>query len=128
MYVFIYLFIHFFFSNPTALEFPGQGSDPKHCPDLSHSWGNTGSLTHCAGPSIEPVSQCSQDANDPVAPLRELQCTSVFKASVQVRFAASSFTRADHMAKSRVSVRRQLPKGMDTGRCEKLGFLIQSLQ
>ena len=51
----------------------GQGSDLSHSPDLSHSHGNTGSLTHCAGPGIKSASQRSQDAPDPVAPQLELQ-------------------------------------------------------
>ena len=38
------------------MEFPGQRLD------LSCScWGNTPSLTHCAGPGIKPASQSSQD-------------------------------------------------------------------
>ena len=58
------------------MAFPGQGSDLSHsrelsC-DLSHSWGNARSLTLCARPGIEPVSQCSQDTADPIAPQREL--------------------------------------------------------
>ena len=38
---------------------PGQGSDPSLSSHLSSSHGNTGSLTHCAGPGIEPASHCS---------------------------------------------------------------------
>ena len=52
------------------MECPGQRSDPSHGCDLSHSCGNTISLTHCTGPGIEPV---SQDATDPFAPQQEFQ-------------------------------------------------------
>ena len=48
------------------MEFPGQGSDP------SRSCGNARSLTHCTGPGVEPVSQHSRDAINPIAPEREL--------------------------------------------------------
>ena len=48
------------------MEFPGQGSDP------SPSYGNARSLTHCDGWGIEPASQCSRDATNPVAPQWEL--------------------------------------------------------
>ena len=44
----------------------------SHSRDPSHSCGSAGSLTHCARPGIEPVSQCSHDAADPVRPRREL--------------------------------------------------------
>ena len=36
------------------MEFPGRGSH-RSC-DLCHTCGNAGSLTHCAGPGIEPMS------------------------------------------------------------------------
>ena len=51
---------------PWHVEIPGQGSD------LSCSCGNTGSLTLCAGPGIEPVSWGSRDTADPRAPQWEL--------------------------------------------------------
>ena len=54
------------------MEFLGQGSDPSHSRDLSHSCGNAGSLTHCAGPTIEPVSQSSQDTTDAITTKQEL--------------------------------------------------------
>ena len=38
------------------MEFSGQRSDPSHYCNLSHSCGNTRSLTHCAGLGIKPVS------------------------------------------------------------------------
>ena len=50
-------------------EFLGQGSDQSHSFDLCHS--NAGSLTHCAGLEIEPVSQRSRDATNSVAPRQE---------------------------------------------------------
>ena len=54
------------------MEFPGQGSDLSYSCDLSHSCGNTRSLTHCAGPGIKPVSQCFQDATNPIVPQGKL--------------------------------------------------------
>ena len=61
-----------FLTSLQYMEFLGQGSDPSHSCDLHHGYGDTGSATHCAGPGIKPVSQCSRDATDPVAPQREL--------------------------------------------------------
>ena len=72
---YIFLFFLFFFSflaAPRHMELPGQGSDPSHSHNQSHSCGNTGSFTHCAGPGIEPASRCSREAADPAAPQREL--------------------------------------------------------
>ena len=54
------------------MEFPGQGSDLSPSSDLNHSCDNTRSLTHCAQLGIQPVSQQSQDAINPVAPQQEL--------------------------------------------------------
>ena len=55
------------------MEFPGQGSNVSRRCDLCHSCGNAGSLIHCAGLGrIEPASQRSRDAADPVAPQWEL--------------------------------------------------------
>lgn len=64
----------FHFCHPVAEGVPGQGSDPSCSLSLSRSCGNirSRSLTHCPGPGIEPACQCSQDATDPFAPLREL--------------------------------------------------------
>ena len=47
-------------------------SGPSHRCTLSHSGSNAGSLSHCAGMEMEPASQHSQDAANPVAPQREL--------------------------------------------------------
>ena len=55
------------------MEFPGQGSDLSRSFSLSHSGGNTGSLTHCTGLGIEPAFRCSQDATNHTALQRELQ-------------------------------------------------------
>ena len=48
------------------LELLGQGSDPSCNLNLSLSWGNAGSLTHCAGLGIKPISHLSHNATDPV--------------------------------------------------------------
>ena len=57
---------------PWHMEFLDQGSDPSHSCDLSHSCSNAGSLTHCARPGLEPASQRSQDAANPIVPQPEL--------------------------------------------------------
>ena len=64
------------------MEFPGQGSDPSQNCDLSHSYSNARSLTHCAGPGIEPASQHSQDTTNLVAPQWGFQGSSVFLVSM----------------------------------------------
>lgn len=50
------------------MEFWGQGLDPSHSCDLSHSYGNARSLTYFAGPGINPISQHSQDTTDFIVP------------------------------------------------------------
>ena len=55
------------------IELLGQGSDLNHIRDLRLSCGNARSLTHCAGLGIEPMSQCCQDAANPIAPQWELR-------------------------------------------------------
>ena len=42
-------FVLFCFVTPQHIEFPGQGSDLSHSCNRCHSFGITGSLTHCAG-------------------------------------------------------------------------------
>ena len=54
-----------FLSAPRHMDFPGQGTDLNRRYSLSHSCGNARSLTHYAGPGIEPMSQ-------PVVPQWEL--------------------------------------------------------
>ena len=61
------------------MEFPGQGSDLSCSQDLSHNYGNGGSLTHCAGPGIQPATQHSQDATDPIESQQELHDRVVLK-------------------------------------------------
>ena len=61
------LYIYFsFLAASWHMKFLGQGSNPGHSHDLSHSCGNTRSLIHCVGPGIEPASQCAQDTANPV--------------------------------------------------------------
>ena len=62
--------ILFFFFFPTLrhIEFLGQGSDLSHSCDLSHSYGNTRSFTHCTRLGIEPESQGSREATDSIMP------------------------------------------------------------
>ena len=73
----LYSFFFFFLAAPWHMEFLGQGSAPSCSCNLSHSCGNTGSLTHCIRPGIKPVSQCSQDTANPIAPPRELKNTAL---------------------------------------------------
>ena len=70
--LFVCLFFFFFFGCPVAHGVPRPGIRSERSWDLSHSCGNTGSLTYYARWVIEPVSQCSQDAPDPVVPQGEL--------------------------------------------------------
>jgi len=58
----IFFLLFSFLATPWHMEFPGQGSDQSHSFDLRHSCGNTKSLTHCAGPGIEPTIQHSRNA------------------------------------------------------------------
>ena len=63
----------FIFGLPWHMEFPGQGSDPSCSCNLSHSYSNAGSLTHCARLGIESVSQRFPDAANPIVLQWELQ-------------------------------------------------------
>ena len=54
------------------MEFPGQKSEWSHSCDLLHSCGDAGSLTHCAGPGIEPAFWSCKDMANPTAPQQEL--------------------------------------------------------
>ena len=55
------------------MEFPRQLSDLSGSCNLRCSCSNGRYSTHCAGPGMEPVSQHSKDATDPVAPQWERQ-------------------------------------------------------
>lgn len=52
-----YLCLFFLGLYPQHIEFPGQGSDPSRSCDPNHSCGTAGSLTHCAGLGIKPVTR-----------------------------------------------------------------------
>lgn len=56
----------FFFGYPRHMELVGQGSDLSHGRKLRLSCGNAGSLTHRAQGRIDPKSQCSQNAANPI--------------------------------------------------------------
>ena len=60
---------------PKAYGVPGPGirSKPHSCNPHSSCSNTTRSLTRCAGPGIEPVSQGCRDAADPAAPPQELR-------------------------------------------------------
>ena len=51
----LFFFSFPFWVAPRHMELPGQGLDPSHSCNQRHSYG---SLTHCAGPGIELVTQC----------------------------------------------------------------------
>ena len=57
-------FLFSFLATLPHMAFLGQGSDPRCSFDLSHSCAIAGSLTHCAGPGIEPTTQYSQNTTD----------------------------------------------------------------
>ena len=63
------------------MEFRGHGSDLSRSCHVGHSYSSARSLTCFAGPGIEPASQCSQDAPDPIAPQQELQEKLLFKVN-----------------------------------------------
>ena len=71
------LFLYLFF-----MEFPVQGSDPSRSCKLSHSCGSAGSLTHCVGLGIKPVSQHSQGTADPIAPKQEQTPANILNRSL----------------------------------------------
>ena len=76
--------LFFFFSflaTPWHVECPGQGSYSSRSCYLSRSCSNAGSLTHCGGPGIEPVSHRSQEATDPIVLQGELQGRQSLKIS-----------------------------------------------
>ena len=61
--------VPFSFSAATQhVEFLDQGSDSSCSCDPCHSRGNTRSLTHCAGPGIEPASWWCRDTTNSIVP------------------------------------------------------------
>ena len=64
VFFFVFFFCLFFFAH----GLPRPGIRSKLCCDLCCSYGNARSLTCCAGPGMEPMSQCLQDATNPIAP------------------------------------------------------------
>ena len=72
------------------MEFPGQRSNPdlscrcnpSHRCNPSCNYDNGRSLTHCGGPGIEPVSQHSQDASNPIVLQWKLQVQNEFNTCV----------------------------------------------
>ena len=76
----VFLFTYFFFflsllAAPWHMELPGQGLNRSRSLNLSCSSHNPRSLTHCAGPGIDPTSQRSQGSSDPTAPCHQVFCT-----------------------------------------------------
>lgn len=66
-------FKHFFFFLATPYDlWRSWARDRSQNCDLSCSFGNAGSLTHCPRPETEPVYQRSRDAAHPAAPQQEL--------------------------------------------------------
>lgn len=62
----------FFFGHPSAYGVPGLGIRSKLQLQPKPQLQQCQTLTHRASLGIEPVSQCSQEAVDPVAPHWEL--------------------------------------------------------
>ena len=62
------LFLLFCLGRPMVYGVLGQESDLNLSFILSCSCSNTQSLTHPARLETEPVSQCSQDASNPIVP------------------------------------------------------------
>ena len=62
-----FLFFFFFLAASWYVELLGQGSYLIHSLNLSHSCGNGRSLTDCSSLGIKPMTQCSQDATNPIA-------------------------------------------------------------
>ena len=83
-------FFFLFLAAPWHMEFLGQGSDLSYVYNLTCSCSNVGFLTHCAGPGIEPMSQCSQDAANPIVPWWELLVINFYQMPYQVFFTHSS--------------------------------------
>lgn len=73
----LFSFLFFFSGCPATYRVPRPGiRDPSRSCNLQCTCGNTGFLTHCVWPGIEPSSQHSQDATDPSVPQWELLVTS----------------------------------------------------
>ena len=68
----LFLSIFSFLAAPGHMEFLRQETEPSHSCDLHCSCGNAGSLMHCVGPGIEPVSQHSRYTADPAVTQWEL--------------------------------------------------------
>ena len=100
---FLILFLLSFLAASQHMEFPGQGSDPNHNYDLCCS-----PLTNCAGPGIEPTSQCSWDATNPVAPQQELPFLPFFSFFFFFFFGLFAFSRAAPSAYGGAQVRGQI--------------------
>lgn len=68
-YLFYFLFFSFL-AAPWLSEFQDQGSNPRHSCNLSSSYGNAGSVPHCARRGLKAASQRSQSTANPIAPQR----------------------------------------------------------
>ena len=66
------IFFHFFFWLPHDIwNSRDQASDPSCRCNPHYSCGNARSLTYCAQLGIEPATQCSRDAANPIVPQQE---------------------------------------------------------
>ena len=68
--IYIDFFFFLFSAVPPHMEFPGR-DQIRGIVATCHRCGNARSLKHCARLGIKPASQCSQDADDPIAPQQE---------------------------------------------------------
>lgn len=68
-------FFSLFWATWWHMEFPDQASDPSNSCNLHHSCDIARSLTPCAVPRIEPVSQSSRDSANPLIQSRNSKFT-----------------------------------------------------
>ena len=66
VFLFLLLLLLSFLAALRHVEFLDQGSDQSCSFNLSLGCGNARFLAHCAWPGMEPLSQRSQDAIDPI--------------------------------------------------------------
>ena len=101
----LFVFCSLFSSMATRrpLELLGQRSDPSRSLHQSCSWGNNGSLTHCAGQGIEPAFQQSQDTTSPIVPQQKLLFKIFFKIFMVAHTACGCSLARDRTLTSEVT-------------------------
>jgi len=92
-----FLFSFFGGATPRHTEFPDQKLGPSHSHDLSCSCSNDRSLTHCAGQGIESLSQCFQDAANPLVPQQELRQGQILNLLHRIKNSIFQQTLSEHV-------------------------------